>query len=203
MARGRLQTQALTVTLAVGLFLLSTYAALQVVGPARVYFLLAGTGLEGAAAHSVASRSGALRDTFQIFLDSPIIGYSLGGVAAAIGKLHGWTVVSFEDAKIFEGNTVFLEVLAASGMIGFIAFASYVSALIIQPVRLIYRIRDQSARTLMIAMLAALLFELLMLQFNQNILRPYVWIHIALFSALYSVTRYERDIQVSHISPEA
>lgn len=200
--RGRVSLQALGYSLALAIVLIAAVLVLLAVGPRNALFLLAGTGIEGSTTHSLAARSGAAFDTFRVFVDSPFVGYSLGGVAAAIGHLHGVTVTTFEDAKFFEGNTVFLEVLAASGVVGFLAFAAYLYALIVRPFRLAATVTARGPRSLIIAMTWALVFVLVMLQFNQNILRPYLWIHIAVLSALYAVVRADAEHRRLRESPQ-
>lgn len=157
---------------------------LFVLGKDRIAFLLAGIGLMGESAHSVVERSQNLADVFAIFLKSPVIGYSLGGLSSAIGNLHGVDVSDLELAKLYEGNAVFPQVLAASGIVGFIPFMLYVILLIQKPYRLARKAFLEQSKLLR-AMVWALIFEFLILQLNQNILRVYLWMHIAILSALY------------------
>ncbi len=92
-----------------------------------------GTGLNGTPAHSVNDREHAIEETWEIFQKSPLIGYSLGGVATAIGTLEGARITGNNDAKAMEGGAVFLEVLAASGGVGIIPFLLYLVFLIRKP----------------------------------------------------------------------
>lgn len=86
--------------------------------PATALMFLAGTGIADTTAHSVTQREGSLQDTVTVFLKSPLIGKSLGGVSSAIAELHGESIGSFEASKSFEGMNVFAEALAASGSSG-------------------------------------------------------------------------------------
>lgn len=160
---------------------------IKVLGIERILFLLSGLGIAGSSSHSTYSRFREFLDTFQIFLNSPIIGYSLGGVSSAIGELRGIDVTSFDDAKNNEGMSVFTEVLAASGIIGFIPFALYIVKIVIKPIKISKKILNMDMRNLLKAMAFALIVELIILQFNQTILRLYLWLHIAILSAIYSV----------------
>lgn len=153
-----------------------------------VSFLLSGTGIGGGASHSKDERLERAYEVFQIFMNSPIIGYSLGGIAPAIGGLHGVTATTWETAKNYEGMMVFLEVLAASGIIGFASFISYIFILFIKPIKLL-KIIDFEKRKIMIALLLSFLAEVIILQFNQTILRPYFWLHIAILSAYYNAIK--------------
>ncbi len=152
-------------------------------GVGSILFLLQGTGIEGTAAHSVEERSEGLIDVLRIFYSSPIIGYSLGGLSSAIGALHSVDVSSFDVAKQFEGLGVFPQVLAASGLIGFIPFVLYIATIIVIPYRLSVQVPE---KVLLRCLVYALVFELIILQFNQNVLRPYLWLHIGLLSATYA-----------------
>jgi len=151
----------------------------------QLNFLLGGTGLAGTPAHSVAHRLDNFFDTLRAFVASPWLGYSLGGVAVALGALRGVTITSNEIAKLHEGVSVFGEVLAASGLIGFVPFTVYIVLLIYRPFRLAARL-DSSQATLLRGLAWALVFEFIILQFNQNILRPYLWFHIAILSAAFA-----------------
>lgn len=146
--------------------------------------MLGGTGLVGTPSHSFTNRLDGLVNTLEIVADHPFIGVSLGGVATAIADAQGVIVAGNEGAKEFEGMSVFAEVLAASGLVGFIPFLMYFTTLIVNPWNLSYRIDKESGKFLR-ALIIALLFELVILQFNQNILRVYLWFHIGVLSAVY------------------
>lgn len=164
----------------------------------KILFIFSGLGIFGTASHSITLRTKDLYDTIQIFLQSPIFGYSLGGVSSAIGELRGVSVESIEAAKSNEGLSVLAETLAASGIIGFIPFLIYIFKLIMKPIYLVKFINNLDLKKVLIAMIVSLVFELIILQFNQNILRPYLWLHIAILSAVYNVNykMIKRDIKI-------
>jgi hypothetical protein len=145
-----------------------------------------GVGLGGASSHSVDERLVGFLSLVEIFMDSPFIGYSLGGLSYALGNLSGVNVTDFITAKL-EGNGVFLEVLAASGIFGFISFCIYIFKICKSPFSLANKLSNIEMSGLLRGMALALLFELAILQPNQNILRPYLWLHIAMLSAVYSM----------------
>lgn len=158
-----------------------------IIGMDNIPTLFAGLGLfEEAGSWSADTRLNDMYDTFQVFLDSPIIGHSLGGVSSAIGAMHGVYVDNVDLGKEYEGNSIFVEVLAASGLIGVIPFAHYIYSILIKPLKLAKNLAG-SEKKILIGMVLALLFEFIILQFNQIILRPYLWLHIAILSALYSI----------------
>jgi hypothetical protein len=144
-----------------------------------------GTGLGETSSHSIDERFSGAYDLIKIFFDSPFVGYSLGGLSYALGNLRGIVVDDFISAKL-EGNGVFLEVLAASGIVGFIPFLFYILAITVRPFTLNYSSDFLYSAKLLHGMTWALIFELLMLQANQNILRPYLWLHISIVCVLYS-----------------
>ena len=153
--------------------------------PAIALIFLNGTGISDTPAHSVIQREDALEDTFTVFLQHPLIGRSLGGVSSAIADLHGETIQSFEASKDFEGMSVFAEVLAASGVIGTIPFVWFLIATFRKPLQ---AARTASAyySTVLYALLRSLAFAWVMLQFNQNLLRVYLWTHIAILATVYA-----------------
>ncbi|MDO8068776.1 MULTISPECIES: hypothetical protein [unclassified Janthinobacterium] len=161
-------------------------AIVYVIGIDNIAFLFQGVGLFGGSSHSVNDRENGLRDTLTLFLNNPIIGTSLGGIAPGIAKLHGVTSLDFETVKLYEGNAVFAEVLAASGFFGFIPFMIYIFMIVVEPMRLARKLPPEQAQILK-GLGLALLFEFLILQFNQNILRQYLWIHISVMAAVYAV----------------
>lgn len=153
--------------------------------PAVVLMLLNGTGISDTAAHSVIQREDALEETFTVFLQHPFAGRSLGGVSAAIADLQGEKIHSFEASKDFEGMSVFAEALAASGVIGIIPFVCFVTTTFRKPLRLA-RIASPFYSVLLSALLRSLLFAWMILQFNQNMLRPYLWTHLAILASVYA-----------------
>ena len=155
----------------------------------KVYFMFNGLGIFGTAAHSSGARWSEFGDTLRAFWKSPIIGYSLGGIPSAIAEVRGIMITTQFQAKSFEGMNIFAEVLAASGIFGFVCFMLF----LIQLFRKTYQLSevlnevDNSFGNLMKALLLSLFFELLILNMNQNILRPYLWVHIAIINLSYII----------------
>jgi hypothetical protein len=153
--------------------------------PAVALMFLNGTGVSDTAAHSVIQRENALEDTVTVFLKHPVVGRSLGGVSVAIADLQGEAIHSFEASKDFEGMSVFAEALAASGVIGVIPFVCFLITTIRKPLRLA-RVASPFHSVLLRGLVRSLLFAWAILQFNQNMLRPYLWAHIAILATVYS-----------------
>ena len=155
---------------------------------ARTDRYLQGTGIRAGDSYSRDERMRQMEQVLVIFKESPIIGYSLGGISPAIAKSEGEIIDNQKDAKKFEGLNIYLEVLAASGIFGFIFFVWFFWRLLREPKKLINVLRSQgftSEAILLGGMFTAMISEMLILALNQNILRPYLWIAIGLTNALY------------------
>lgn len=153
---------------------------------------LEGTGLESTASHSRDTRIGQMTNVYLIFRESPLVGYSLGGIAPAIARYYGNTTGDQKKAKEFEGLNIFLEVLAASGIVGFLFFLFW----LFEVFRVNYRLEGAFRRLgypgdagLLRALRFALIAELLILTLSQNILRPYLWVLFGVMNALYFAGR--------------
>lgn len=171
-------------------------------GADNLRFLMAGMDITDPTSHSATARTTLFRDTLRSFLNSPIVGYSLGGIPSAIGELYGEIIASTEAAKDNEGISIFAEVLAASGVIGFIPFAIYIAQIIYYPFKVINNIIPTPFSSLLNALVISLIFELLILQFNQNILRPTLWVHIAILSTCHQIcVRQKKMVAVQYFNP--
>ncbi|WP_251460281.1 O-antigen ligase family protein [Weizmannia agrestimuris] len=154
----------------------------------KIRFLLAGLGIGGSPDYSSTSRINSALDTFTIFLKSPIIGYSLGGITPAIGKLiYHVNVTNQNLAESIHSASVFLESLAAVGIIGFLPFIFFIVSIIIKPLKLSNQIYDKDLSLILKGLAYSLIFLLIILQTKQNILRLYLWLHIAILLTSYSV----------------
>jgi hypothetical protein len=145
--------------------------------------------------HSATIRIDDFINTWNIFIDSPFIGYSLGGIAPAIAKYKGHIEITQELVKKTEGMCIFLEVLAASGIIGFLFFAVFFTKFIwsTKILRQLSVKKSSDSIYLWISvhrlLIIAWLFQLLLLCLNQNILRNYVWVHIAILNLSFFVIK--------------
>lgn len=148
-------------------------------------FLLNGTGLAGQASHSTV-RFETMSDMIGIILNNPFEGTSLGGIPSAIAKYKGFEITSVAEAKNFEGINVFLEVFIASGLIGFFFFILYLVKIIMSSFAILNnKVFDIQTKSISNALIISFLVELAILCFNQNILRIYLWLHIAMINAFY------------------
>ena len=136
-------------------------------------FLLNGLGLFGMSSHSANERLQGLNVCLNIFKKSPILGYSLGGVDPMIAEYRN---IEYNTLNNGEAMSIIGELLVANGIVGLPFFLIYC-------VKMIF---GKKENVITKGMSWALLFELLILCFNQNILRPYLWMHIAVLSICVS-----------------
>lgn len=149
---------------------------------------LQGTGLESTASHSTDTRITQMTNVYKIWEKSPLVGYSLGGIAPAIARLYGDDTDSLKKVKEYEGLNIFLEVLAASGFFGFCFFVAWLFHYFRSQwkLRQLLQQQDFKEQAIILACLQyALVAEFLILILSQNILRPYLWILIGMGNAFY------------------
>ena len=157
-------------------------------------FLAAGVGTLDSSSHSSGERFLTFQDTLNVFYEHPLIGVSLGGVATEIGRSRHNSVSDNEAIKESEGICTTAEILAASGLVGFIPYFLYLRRLMWTTIR----IEDQSRLGITVKALGwSLLFLILILQFNETILRSYVWLHIGILSAGYGVFVFAKNASSS------
>ena len=142
---------------------------------------LGGLGFEGHASHSRDDRLRGQMANINLFLKSPLIGYSLGGVDPANVQAMGRRSYNMEHGTTIN---VWAEMLAASGIIGIIPLILYFFELLFSRGS-----PDKNKCQVMKALQWGLFFGMLILGMNQNILRPYFWWHIAILSACYKHNR--------------
>lgn len=156
--------------------------------------LLNGTGLLGTGSHSVDDRNNGFYNTLLIFKNHMFLGVGLGGVNLEIAKMKGVTNGRYSN---YTGFCVFAEVLAASGIFGFAFFAIYIVKLIINSLN-VSKNYDADYGVIVKSLGIAFIFELIILQFNQNILRPYLWIHIAILSCSLIYNKKNRKLIIQN-----
>ena len=120
-------------------------------------------------------------ETLTVYVYHPIVGVSLGGVASEIARQDNYGVADNDDVKSTQGLCTTAEVLAASGTFGFIFYVLYMFTLC----RGMLRLRTDSP--ISAALGWSLIFILIILQLDQNILRGYLWLHIGILSAAHRV----------------
>ncbi|MCX8029203.1 MAG: hypothetical protein N2712_04320 [Brevinematales bacterium] len=140
------------------------------------------------------------KKTLQVAFENPIIGTSLGGVAPHKAIRQGVMPQSNLDVKQFEGMSIYAEMLAGFGFVGFIIFIIFILKLTYDSARVILKLIESDnigGGVILFALISGLFIELLTLVFNQNILRFYLWNHIAvlgLFLEKYRLKIYNQSV---------
>jgi hypothetical protein len=141
-------------------------------------FLSSGITLPGEGGGSSDTRLEELMMTINAFLSHPIMGTGIGGLPVLIGAQKGVVVQSIGDAKANEGMSIFVELLASTGVVGgmlVLGFGYQVFKALIVGIRTMPVWR----RHLALGCSWALLWIIVALQFNQNFLRLYLFVDIA------------------------
>jgi O-antigen ligase len=129
-------------------------------------------------------------ETFEVFLDKPanmVFGVGPGGVGAYINRNPD----NFKKLWSTEPNNITAEILASVGIIGFGIFAWFIGG-IFKRLWDLYKNNSliKRYRTICLAMFSGLAIEIIILHFNQNYLRPYLWLHIGISIATVNVLEY-------------
>ncbi len=153
----------------------------------RFQFIFQGTGLFDTSDSSYSLRFARALQTFQVFIDKPlnsILGVGPGGVGAYLfnnPEKFQIFAPNFEELWETEPLNVTAELLASVGIVGFIIFSWFIVG-IFKRLWVLYKNNNllQKYRTICLALFWGLVIELIILQFNQNYLRPYLWLHIGI-----------------------
>lgn len=152
------------------------YSALpKMAGAFDFSIFLNGLGIGGKATHSSSARINGLNTCLEIFKDSPICGYGLGGVDPIIAERRGIVYSTLNNGAAM---SIVGEILVAGGAIGTFLFIIYLFLIL----------RFIKGNDVHNALVLALVFELIILCFNQNILRPYLWMHISILCSSFVLT---------------
>jgi len=168
----------------IGLPLVVTYIAFLKF-PAFAGAMVGGLGIDRTSSYSVLDRFRAYDETLRLVRRHSIVGVGIGGIGPSIAESlnPGITLESYLRDKI-NGLNVFLEAFAAGGIVGGLAFIGYLISLFAHLAKRL-PLKDDLSR-ISLALGLGLLFELFLLVFEQNLVRVYLWIHIAVFSAALS-----------------
>lgn len=154
--------------------------------------LLQGTGLGGTAAHSYNDRYVGATRTWETFLEHPFVGRTLGGVPVAVAEHVGHTVHTFDDVRLFWGFPVFLELLTASGIFGFIPIMYFFWVNTAGAMKLATRYWPTQEAKWLRALARGMIFECLMLLADQNVLRVYLWLQLTMVTVVAYHLEYGR-----------
>ncbi len=160
--------------------------AIYLINKNGIGFIVAGLGIDGSSAHSSSARTSQFYNTLQLFLDSPVIGLSLGGVP--VKYCEKMNIVPFDSGA---SMCVWVELLAGSGIVGIIPFGIWFYNLITD-----IRVRKKyiDRRNECNGLFYALLFESMILAMNQNILRIYFWTLIGIVVVVTKQYKHSKRI---------
>lgn len=167
-------------------------------------FLFSGLGILGHSSQSAGTRLQSLARTWRAFMQHPIIGTGIGALPADIAAQTGQGVYSIREAKKFEGMSIAAEILASTGIVG----AAIVVGLVLTILGAYRRSRERVKtwqRLVLSAQGWGLLWMLLMLQMNQNFLRIYIFVDLAILicTILLPASEHPQDIDASHVLSSA
>lgn len=140
--------------------------------------------------------------TWEIFLDHPLIGVGVGGVGPALyqklffdGRRLGKFYEPFADMfEFYDPTNVFLELLGSLGILGLIVFIGF-GFVYFHYLLQIGRIKNlpQEEKSMCYGLLVSISVMLVVLQFNQNLFRSYVWVHLAMCLGYFFATRLQYE----------
>lgn len=117
-------------------------------------------------------------DTLSVFYQHPLIGVSLGGIAAHIAVMHGVALGNNSEARYFLGMNFFTEILTGTGVIGFALWICFWIKYYRYHLGLLKDKHESIEAVWLKANLWSMSCLILILQLNQNILRNYFWVHV-------------------------
>lgn len=153
----------------------------------EVSFLISGLGVLGAPGHSAQTRAGDLQATWNAFLKHPVTGTGIGAVPAEIAADRLAPLRTLEDAKFNEGLSIFVEALAATGIVGVALLAAFGVAVFRACRNAMPQLAPWRAEILR-GMAWSLTWVLLALQFSQNLLRVWLFIDLAVLICCLTVS---------------
>ena len=147
--------------------------------------------------YSYNDRMEGIRNVLEVLFRHPITGVSLGGVSTDIAA--SWLDTPPQSnslIKPFEGAMVWLEVIAAWGVVGFFLLG----ALFVSALRWLKNMLKKSSpqnKAWIIALAGGLFLQFFLLMFNQNLLRVYVWNSIAIFACgIFALSKSSQPVAV-------
>lgn len=165
--------------------------------------------------HSFMERWTGIVNAWKVFLEHPWVGIGLGGLPSHFynAYMRGDRTYLFtfrenyfsewgRSLKLFEPTNVFTEVLSSLGICGIVAFAF----LIFSYVRLTNQAHKRLAgnpylRNWVFIFLVSVLVDLFVLQFNQGLMRCYIWTHFAIAYA-FTERAMENAEKTSRLFPQ-
>lgn len=131
---------------------------------------------------SFAPRWEGIKQFWKIFIENPFLGTGLGGATTYYARMEGieFSSLNSELLDAYGATNVATEILGSLGLLG--SFLFFIFFIILwrrcrQTLQLSLSDEERANLTAAILSLCVLFFTL---QFNQSIMRPYVWLHVGL-----------------------
>ena len=153
-----------------------------------VSFLAQGLGLFGESSHSARPRLDRLEDTWKVFQRHPIFGVGIGALPVEIARQSDEGIFNLRDAKMHQGMSIFVELLASTGLLGGAIVIGF-SLAIMRELKDISSHCTSSLRTPLSAIGWGIVWMVGILQFNQNFLRIYLFADLGVLLACISVLK--------------
>ncbi|MBF0560415.1 MAG: O-antigen ligase family protein [Alphaproteobacteria bacterium] len=178
----RVHARTLRNSMLVTISILSIFTYIAVYHFYVVQFFAQGLGIFGGTAHSVDARTRAIEATLQLITQNPLVGVGFGGVGPNLymNNHANFDVSTYVNAKV-EGSNVFLEVIASTGIEGFLIFMFFIWKICTPFFRL--RRRDEKMYIIIFGLTVSLIIVLISMMAGTNIFRGFIWYHIAILSA--------------------
>lgn len=114
----------------------------------------------------------------------PLFGYSFGGSPEGVAASQGIDIRNVKNPKDYTGMNVLAETILSCGIVGGILAVGVVVTCFTRGRKVMKVLGHGSESTLIGGMLFSLGMMIVMLQFNQNILRNVFWVHAAVLLCL-------------------
>jgi hypothetical protein len=118
---------------------------------------------------------------FKLFVEYPVLGVGVGGVGPHLfvkNSFYDTNPVTLQEVESFDPTNVFTEILASLGIVGLVGFIALFFAFYRSFKKMVVNSHiSQQEKMVAIALFISLIVMLFVLQFNQGLFRPYIWIH--------------------------
>lgn len=142
------------------------------------------------------AREALARLTIEIVKENPLLGIGAGNFSSEASR-YLWATHDLLYAAQPLPHNVYLGALAETGIVGFVVYAAWHIALLLQIVWSIRNSSDPPVLALAIGLLSSYSAYLFMIQFNPAWTDKYFWAMMGLSAALARILRQERALQAS------
>lgn len=144
----------------------------------KVDFLLRGLDLVDHSSASSGPRIEQLRWTLEAIAEHPVFGSGIGALPVVIAPHEDAAVWDLKEAKQHEGMSIIPEIFASTGLVGGFLIVGF-ALCVFQRYQLAIEKASRSGKAVLSALAWGVIWMLLMLQMNQNFLRIYLFVDLA------------------------